>query len=121
MQGPDGKVVHAELRIGNSIIMLADEHPKMGHRSPRSLGGAGISLMLYVDRVDEIFALGIDSGANALQPVTDQFYGDRSGSLKDPFGHTWTIATHVEDVPPDEMQRRAEKFMKAAGTGTDAK
>lgn len=120
MQGPDGKVVHAELRIGNSIIMLADEHPEMGHRSPRSLGGAGISLMLYVDRVDEIFALAIDSGANALQPVKDQFYGDRSGSLKDPFGHTWTIATHVEDVPPEEMRRRAEKFMQAAGTGTDA-
>ena len=114
MQGPNGKIGHAELRIGNSIMMLADEHPEMGYRSPRSLGGAGVSLMVYVDRVDEVFARAIENGAQVLQPVKDQFYGDRSGSLKDPFGHTWTVATHVEDVPPEEMQRRAQKFMQAA-------
>jgi PhnB protein len=114
MAGPDGKIGHAEIRIGDSTVMLADEHPATGYRSPKSLGGAGVSLMVYVERVDEVFKRAVGSGAKELQPLKDQFYGDRSGTLQDPFGHTWTVATHVEDVPPDEMRRRAENFMKGA-------
>jgi PhnB protein len=116
MAGPDGRIGHAEIRIGDSTIMLADEHPEMGYRSPQSLGGAGVSLMAYVERVDEIFKRAVASGAKELQPVKDQFYGDRSGTLQDPFGHTWTIATHIEDISPDEMRRRAEKFMQGASS-----
>jgi PhnB protein len=114
MQSPDGKIGHAEIRIGDSVIMLADEHPEMGYRGPKSLGGAGVSLMVYVDRVDEVFKKAVASGAKELQPLTNQFYGDRSGTLEDPFGHRWTLATHIEDVAPDEMRRRAEKFMQSA-------
>jgi PhnB protein len=112
MESPEGKIGHAEIRIGDSVIMLADEHPAMGHRSPQSLGGAAVSLMVYVERVDEVFKRAVASGAKELQPLKDQFYGDRSGTLQDPFGHTWTLATHVEDVSPDELRRRAEKFMQ---------
>jgi PhnB protein len=114
MSSPDGRIGHAEIRIGDSAIMLADEHPEMGRRSPQSLGGAGVNLMIYVDRVDEVFKRAVASGAKELQPIKDQFYGDRSGTLQDPFGHTWTIATHIEDIAPDEMRRRAEKFMQSA-------
>jgi PhnB protein len=111
---PDGKIGHAEIRIGDSVVMLADEHPEMGHRSPQSLGGAGVSLMVYLERVDEVFKRALASGAKELQPVKDQFYGDRSGTLQDPFGHKWTVATHVEDIPPEELRRRAEKFTQGA-------
>jgi len=114
MPRPDGKIGHAEIRIGDSAIMLADEYPEMGYRSPQSLGGAGVSLMVYVERVDEVFKRAIASGAKEQQAVKDQFYGDRLGTLQDPFGHTWMLATHIEDVPPDEMRRRAEKFMQGA-------
>jgi PhnB protein len=114
MAGPDGKIGHAELKIGNSVIMLADEHPEMGFRSPQSLGGASISLMLYVENVDGVFKQALTSGAKELQPIKNQFYGDRSGTLQDPFGHVWTIATHVEDISPEEMQRRAAEFMQIA-------
>ena len=114
MPRPDGKIGHAEMRIGDSAIMLADEHPEMGHRSPQSLGGAGVSLMVYVERVDDVFGRALAGGAKELQAIKDQFYGDRSGTLQDPFGHTWTVATHVEDVPPEEMRRRAEKFTQSA-------
>lgn len=112
MPSPDGRIGHAELGIGDSKVMLADEYPEMGYRSPQSLGGAGVSLMLYLDKVDEVFARALAAGAKELQPVKDQFYGDRSGTLQDPFGHVWTIGTHVEDVPPDEMRRRAEEYMQ---------
>jgi PhnB protein len=114
MPRPDGKIGHAELRIGDSTIMLADEAPQMGYRSPKSLGGAGVSLLVYVEQVDDVVQRALASGAEELQPVKDQFYGDRSGTLKDPFGHTWTVATHIEDIPPEEMRRRAEDFMKGA-------
>jgi PhnB protein len=114
MPGPNGRIGHAEIRIGDSAIMLADEHPEMGHRSPLTLGGAGVNLMVYVERVDEVFKRAVASGAKELQPVKDQFYGDRSGTLQDPFGHKWTVATHVEDIAPDEMRRRAEKLMQGA-------
>jgi len=112
MAGPDGKVGHAEIRIGNSPVMLADEFPDMGFRSPRSLGGAGVSLMIYVEDVDAQFRQAIAAGAKELRPVKDQFYGDRSGTLEDPFGHVWTISTHKEDVSSEEMKRRSEEMMK---------
>jgi PhnB protein len=114
MPSSNGKIGHAEIKIGDSVIMLADEHPEMGHLGPQSLGGAGVSLMVYVERVDEVFKRAIAIGAKEKQSVKDQFYGDRSGTLQDPFGHVWTIATHTEDVPPEEMRRRVEKFMQKA-------
>jgi PhnB protein len=112
MEGPDGKMGHAEIRIGDSPVMLADEYPDMGFRSPRSLGGAGVSLMIYVEDVDAQFRQAIAAGAKELRPVKDQFYGDRSGTLEDPFGHVWTISTHKEDVSSEEMRRRSEEMMK---------
>jgi len=112
MPTPDGRIGHAEIRIGDSAVMLADEYPEMGHHSPQSLGGAGVSLMIYVERVDNTFKQAIAAGAKELQPLKDQFYGDRSGTVQDPFGHVWTIATHVEDVPAEELRRRAEAAYK---------
>lgn len=106
---PDGKIGHAELRIGDSPIMLADEFPDMGFRGPASLGGTPVSLLLYVEDVDALFKQAIAAGAKEMRPVKDQFYGDRSGTLVDPFGHVWTIATHIEDMSMDEMQRRQAK------------
>ena len=113
---PSGKIAHAEIQIGSSRIMLSDEHPERGYRSPKSLGGSGTGIMLYLSDVDVVFKRAVDAGAKAQQPVTDQFYGDRSGNLIDPFGHLWTVATHVEDVPPEEMQRRMEAAMRATAT-----
>jgi PhnB protein len=112
MEAPGGKIGHAEIKIGDSILMIADEHPEMGHVGPETLGGSGVGLMVYLEDVDTVFARAIDAGATAMRPLENQFYGDRSGSVKDPFGHTWMIATHVEDVAPDEMARRAEEAMK---------
>jgi len=117
MADPQGRVGHAEIKIGDSVIMLADEHPAMGYRGPRSLGGSSVSILLYLEDVDGVFERAVKAGARAQRPVADQFYGDRSGTLEDPFGHVWTVATHVEDVPPEEMQRRAEAAMKSAATG----
>ena len=111
--GPDGKIAHAELQIGDSRIMLADESPEMGHKSPSTLGGTPAGLMLYVDDVDDTFTRAVTAGGSSVKAVANQFYGDRSGMLTDPFGHQWTIATHVEDVEPDEMQRRMEAAAKA--------
>jgi len=105
--GPDGKVGHAELTIGEGAVMLSDEHPDMGFVGPQSLGGTPVSLMFYVDDVDQRFAQAIAAGAKVMRPVQNQFYGDRSGTLTDPFGHVWTIATHIEDIPHDELMRRA--------------
>ena len=102
----EGKIGHAELKIGDSPIMLADEFPQMGYRSPKSLGGTPVSLMIYVPDVDTVYKQAIDAGATEVKPLTDQFYGDRSGTLTDPFGHVWTIATHKEDVTMEEMNRR---------------
>ncbi|CAN5160299.1 Dot/Icm type IV secretion system effector PhnB [soil metagenome] len=112
MDAPGGKVGHAEIRIGDSPIMLADEHPELGFRGPRALGGTPVSIMIYVRDVDAQFRNAIDAGAQEMKPLQDQFYGDRSGTLRDPFGHVWTVATHIEDVAPDEMQRRAESAMQ---------
>jgi PhnB protein len=114
MEGPDGKVGHAELEIGDSVIMIADEHPEMDIQGPKTIGGTPVSLNVYVEDADSVFDHAIESGARALRAVEDQFYGDRSGSFEDPFGHHWHVATHVEDVPPDEMSKRAEE---ATATG----
>jgi PhnB protein len=107
MPGPDGKIGHCELELGDSIIMLADEFPDMGVRSPKSVGGTPVTISVYVDDVDQVFERAVKAGANALRPVENQFYGDRAGQFEDPFGHRWSVATHVEDVPPDEMAKRA--------------
>jgi PhnB protein len=107
MDGPDGKVGHAEIKIGDSHVMLADEHPEMNVRAPRTIGGSPVSLMLYVEDVDATFSRAIEAGAKEVRPVANQFYGDRTGGLEDPFGHVWYVATHVEDVAPEELQKRA--------------
>ncbi len=112
MKGPGGKVMHAEIKIGDSFVMLADEFPEMGHRGPQSLGGTSVGLAVYVEDVDAQFDKALAAGGKVKQPVRDQFYGDRSGTLTDPFGHVWTIATHKEDVPPAEMEKRAQTWMK---------
>ena len=109
---PGGKIGHAEIKVGDSVIMLADEMPDMGYRGPQSLGGSAVSLMVYVEDVDSQFKRAVDAGAKVKQPVKDQFYGDRSGTLEDPFGHVWTIATHVEDVSEDELAKRAAAMHK---------
>ena len=109
-----GRIAHAEIRIGDSPVMLADEWKEGGHLSPATLGGSGMSLMIYVDDVDAVFAAAIAAGATESRPVRDQFYGDRSGNLVDPFGHRWTIATHIEDVDPDELERRAAAMAESA-------
>jgi PhnB protein len=106
MPMPDGKIGHAEIQIGDSIVMLADEFPQMGAQSPQTIGGTPVGLCLYVADVDVLFKRAIAAGAKEERPVQDQFYGDRSGTLIDPFGHKWTIATHIEDVTPEEMERR---------------
>ena len=111
MPGPNGKIGHAEIRIGDSPIMLADEAPAMGARSARSIGGSPISLMVYVEDVDALVAQAVAAGGKLVRPVADQFYGDRTGGIDDPFGYHWYLATHVEDVPPDELERRAAKAM----------
>jgi PhnB protein len=109
MPGPDGRIAHAEIQIGDSVIMLADEVLDMGYRSPRSLGGSPVSLLLYVDDVDAVFHRAVAAGAIVVRPLVNQFYGDRSGTLEDPFGHLWTVATHIEDVPLEEIARRARQ------------
>jgi PhnB protein len=113
----DGKIGHAELAIGDSHVMLADEHPEMGYFSPRSIGGKGLGtgVMLYLPDVDAVFARATAAGGTAERQVEDQFYGDRSGTFVDPFGHRWIVATHVEDVAPEEMERRMAAMEPQAG------
>ena len=105
----DGKIGHAEIKIGDSPVMLADENPDMGSLGPQAFGGTPVSLMIYVEDVDTLYKQAIASGAVELRPLQDQFYGDRSGTLRDPFGHIWTVATHKEDVTPEEMDKRLAK------------
>ena len=107
MPSPGGKVGHAEIVIGDTLIMLADEHPEMGARGPRAFGGSPISMMIYVEDVDATVKNALAAGAKLIRPVEDKFYGDRSGTIEDPFGHQWHVSTHTEDVPADEMARRA--------------
>ena len=117
MPGPNDTIGHAEIKIGDSPIMLADEFPEMGHKSPTTLGGTAVGIMLYVPDCDAMFAKAVSLGATIMKPLADQFYGDRSGSVIDPFGHQWTIATHIEDVSPAEMERRHDEMTKQMGGG----
>ena len=112
MPGPDGKLGHAELQLGNSVIMLADEFPDMGAVGPKSVGGTPVTLHVYVEDVDSVFENALASGATEIRAVENQFYGDRSGQFEDPFGHQWNVASHVEDVPPEEMEKRAAEAMQ---------
>jgi PhnB protein len=111
MPAPEGKIGHAELQLGDSLIMLADEFPDMGNRSPRSVGGSPVTVSVYTDDVDDVHERALTAGAKELRPVENQFYGDRAGQFEDPFGHRWSVATHVEDVPADEMERRVAEMM----------
>lgn len=115
--GPDGKTVgHAELTIGDALIMLADETPGMGNRSPQSLAGTPVGFALYVENVDAAFERAVAAGASVLRPLENQFYGDRAGTVTDPFGHQWSLMTHIEDVSPEEMQKRAAAVGQMAAT-----
>jgi PhnB protein len=110
MNGPGGKIGHAEIKIGDSIIMLADEMPGSGSRSPQSLSGTTAGIFLYVENADAVFNQAVSAGAQVEAPLADMFWGDRFGSLKDPFGHSWSVATHKEDVAPAEMSKRMQEF-----------
>jgi PhnB protein len=114
MPSPGGKIGHAELMIGDAVIMLADEHPEIGFRSPKAIGGTPVTIHVYVEDVDRVFERAVEAGATETRPLENQFYGDRIGQFEDPFGHRWSVATHVEDVPPDEMTKRAAEAMGAA-------
>ncbi len=111
MPAPNGRIMHAELRIGDSIVMLADEDPHAGVMSPQTVGGFSVGLHLYVDNVDAVVQRAVENGAKPLRAVKNQIYGDRSGSLLDPFGHMWSVGTHVEDVTPEEMRKRMSAAM----------
>jgi len=108
MAAPDGKIGHAEIKIGDSPIMLADEFPEMGHKGPQTIGGSPVSLLIYVEDVDAVFDQAVTAGATVKEALQDKFYGDRMGTVVDPFGHVWHLGTHKEDVSPEEMERRAK-------------
>ncbi len=110
LEGPDGRVGHAELEIGEAVIMLADENPEMNIEGPKSVGGTPVSIHVYIEDADAAFERAVQAGAKPLRVVEDQFYGDRSGQFEDPYGHRWNVATHVEDVSEEEMVRRAAKM-----------
>ena len=112
MEGPDGKIGHAELEIGDSRVMIADPFPQSSTRPPKELGGTTANVFMYAENVDEVLQQAIDAGATMLMPPEDMFWGDRMGSITDPFGHVWNIATHVEDVPEEEMGERAKKWQE---------
>lgn len=117
MQDPSGKVGHAEIKIGDSHIMLADEFPEMEFRSPQSIGGTPVTIHLYVEDVDATVDRAVSAGATLVRPVKDEFYGDRSGSIKDPFGHSWSISTHKEDVSPEEIEKRVAALYGQSSSG----
>jgi len=113
METPDGRIGHAELEIGDSVVMLSDPFPQATTRTPKELGGTSASVFMYVEDVDAVVKQAVGAGATVTMEVADQFWGDRFGSITDPFGHSWSIATHVEDVPPEEMAERAKAAMAA--------
>ena len=119
MTTPDGKIAHSEIWIGNAFVMLADESPQMSFRSPQSIGGSPVTLVLYVNDVDEIANRAVAAGAKLRQPVSDMFYGDRAGTIEDPFGHMWHIATHKEDLSPEEIKKRAASYYSNSSSGSD--
>lgn len=115
--GPGGSIMHAELAIGDSLVMLSDPFPMASAKPPKELGGTSVSIFVYVEDIDAVYKQAIDAGASSLMEPDDMFWGDRFGAVSDPFGHSWTIATHVEDVPPEELEKRSEEFMaQMAGT-----
>jgi PhnB protein len=114
LTNPDGKIGHAEIKIGDSLIMLSDEFPGMGNASPHSLGGTTIGIHLYVEDVDGLVRQAVAAGARLVEPVEDKFYGDRTGKLEDPFGHSWTVATHQEDLPLEELESRFQALFADA-------
>jgi PhnB protein len=111
MSGPGDSIMHAELEIGDSLVMLSDPFPQASTTPPKELGGTSVSIMAYVEDIDAVYKQAVEAGATSLMEPDDMFWGDRFGSVQDPFGHSWTIATHVEDVEPAEMERRSEEFM----------
>ena len=113
MEAPDGKIGHAEIQIGDSLVMLSDPFPQASTRTPKELGGTTASVFLYVENVDAFVQRAVDAGATVSMEVADQFWGDRFGTITDPFGHSWSVATHIEDVPPEEMAERAKAAMAA--------
>lgn len=112
MPAPGGKIGHAEIRIGDSVVMLADEWPQMGFKGPKAYGGAAVSILLYVEKCDVVYKKALANGGTEIKPMQDQFYGDRSGTFIDPFGHMWTVATHVKDVSPKDMKKAAAAMAK---------
>ena len=116
MPGPDGLVAHAELEIGDSVVMLSDPFPHSTVRPPTELGGTTVGIFVYVEDVDTVFQQAVDAGASVTMALEDMFWGDRFGTVTDPYGHTWSLASHVEDVPPEEMEERAKQAMSAMGT-----
>jgi PhnB protein len=116
MEAPDGKIGHAEIQIGDSLVMLSDPFPQASTRTPKELGGTTASVFLYVENVDAFVQRAVDAGATVSMEVADQFWGDRFGTITDPFGHSWSVATHIEDVPPEEMAERAKAAMAAMGS-----
>ena len=118
MPGPDGKIGHAEIEIGDSVVMLSDEDPNFGNQSPKTIGGTPVIISVYVEDVDDVYKKAVDGGANGTREPEDQFYGDRAAQFEDPFGHRWSVASHVEDVAPDEMERRMNEMM-GGGDGSD--
>jgi PhnB protein len=118
MEGPGGAVMHAELEIGDSLIMLSDPFPQASTKPPKELGGTSVSVFLYVEDIDALYKQAVGAGATSIAEPDDMFWGDRFGAVQDPFGHTWTIATHVEEVAPEELQRRSEEFFAAMASGS---
>jgi PhnB protein len=116
LPGPDGKIGHAELEIGDSILMLSDPFPQSSYSAPKALGGTSVGLLLYTEDVDALVQRAVDAGGSISMEVQDMFWGDRFGQVTDPFGHVWQVATHVEDVPPEEMEERAKAAMAAMST-----
>jgi PhnB protein len=116
MPGPDGKIIHAEFRIGDSVMMLGEEMPAMGGKSPQSLGGSPVSFFIYLENVDEAWQRAINAGAKQVMPLADMFWGDRAGCVDDPFGHHWWLAQHVADLTPEEIKRGQEEFFSQSHT-----
>ncbi len=117
MSGPEGTIAHAELEIGNSVLMLSDPFPHSTVRPPRELGGTSVAIVVYVDDVDAVFEQAVNEGATVTMALEDMFWGDRFGSVTDPYGHSWSLATHIEDVPPEEMEERSKQAMGALSSG----
>ena len=115
MPGPNGKIAHAEIEIGDSLIMTSDQFPQSSVKPPKEIGGATVSIFLYVEDVDSVVQDAVDAGATITMPVEDMFWGDRFGQVSDPFGHIWQVATHVEDVSPEDMEKRAQEAMASMG------